>query len=102
MSNIRFIYNNTSFDSATLSATSEASGFPATNLQEQRRKKVWRSSSLTNQYISIDFGSGGIYANSVALINHNLTYNGQFKLTATDNSDYESDLKLDTGWIDAW
>ena len=101
MSNIRLIYDNTEFDSATLSATSEASGFPASNLQEQRRKKTWRSTSLTSQYISIDFGSD-MYANCVALINHNLTHNGQFRLTATDNADYESDLKLDTGWIDAW
>jgi len=91
--NIRFIYDNTDFDSAIITASSEASGFPVSNLQEQRRKKTWRSSSLTNQYISIDFGSS-IYANCVVLINHNLTYDGRIKLVATDSSDYESNPKL--------
>jgi len=99
--NIRIVYNNTEFDSATVTATSEASGFPVSNLQDQRRKKVWRSTSVSDQHISIDFGSGGICANCVVLINHNLTYEGKIGIIATDSPDYESSPKLYT-WIWAW
>jgi len=102
IANIRFLYDNDAFDAATLTASSEATGYEVSNLQDQRRKKTWRSTSVTGEYISIN---AAITANMIALINHNLTYEGTFRVTATNSDDYVSNLLLDEtfdGWETVW
>jgi len=102
MGRIRFLYDNDLFDSCTLTASSENASFPASNLKDQKRKKVWRSTSLDSEYIRMDMGELKLSANALALVNHNLTANGQVRVTATDNADYTSDLILDTGYLTVW
>lgn len=46
MANIYFLYNNL-ISSATLTASSAATGFPASNLQNPFRTKVWRTAGAT-------------------------------------------------------
>lgn len=55
---ILFLYNNL-LDSATLTASSAATGFPASNLQNPFRTKVWRTAGATagTANLVIDHGS---------------------------------------------
>ena len=46
MSNIIFAYNNL-YDSATITASSAASGYPVANLKNQIRSKVWKTAGAT-------------------------------------------------------
>jgi hypothetical protein len=52
-SNIYFIADNRLYDAATLSATSTAAGFDVDNLQVDQKTKVWRSTGLSTQTITI-------------------------------------------------
>ncbi len=58
MSNILYLYDNL-LDSAILTASSEATGFPAENLQNPFRSKVWRTAGTTPgaATLVIDHGS---------------------------------------------
>ena len=94
--NIRFLWNN-KFDAATISASSEAAGLPVSNLKDQLRKKVWRATGCASEYIDIDFGEGGDYCNTLALIQHNLSINAQVRLVASDTAAGGNEL-LDVTW----
>ena len=52
-SNIYFIANNRIDDAATLAATSTAAGFDVDNLKLDEKTKVWRSTGLSTQTITI-------------------------------------------------
>lgn len=52
-SNLYFIANNRIDDAATLTATSIAAGFDVDNLQLDQKTKVWRSTGLATQTITI-------------------------------------------------
>lgn len=71
MNRIFFMYNNL-VDSATLTESSEASGFPAENVQHLFRTKVWRTSGGGTENLVIDHGSAKA-VNCVALTNYNWT-----------------------------
>jgi len=70
-SNILFLYNNL-LDSATLTASSAATGFPATNLQHSFRTKVYRTLGATagTAQIVIDHGTAKD-VNCIALTGYN-------------------------------
>jgi len=67
---IMLLYNNL-LDSATLTASSAATGFPASNLQHPFRTKVWRTTGGTpgTANLVIDHGTAKA-VNCVALINY--------------------------------
>jgi hypothetical protein len=71
MANIQFFYNNL-FDSATLTASSEDSDFPASNLQHAFRTKVWRTAGATagTANLVIDHGSAKAVT-AIILTNYN-------------------------------
>lgn len=66
MSNL-FLYNNL-LDSATLTASSEATGFPASNLKNPFRSKAWKTAGATagTAQLIIDHGSAKT-VNAIAL-----------------------------------
>lgn len=90
MKNFRMLWDNRLLDTAILTATTSATGYPATALQDQFRSRKWRSTSLTGQSISIDFGTEKNF-NAVAFIDHNLSVTGTIRLMAS-NSPGGSDL----------
>ncbi len=71
-------------DDKTLSVTSEAGSYAATNLQNVQPGRLWRSTDLTDQVITCDLGQVR-EVTGFALYAHNLTVNSQitFEL-ATD------------------
>ncbi len=69
---IMFLYNN-QFDLATLTASSEATGFPASNLKNPFRSKVWRTAGATagTANLIIDLGAGTKSTTCIALAGYN-------------------------------
>lgn len=74
MSNrILFLYNNL-LDIATLTASSEATGFPASNLKNPFRSKVWTTAGATAGTANLVINHGSAKAvTCVALIGYNWT-----------------------------
>ncbi len=70
---IMFLYNNL-VDSATLTESSEADGYPAENVQNRLRTKVWRTAGATEGTadLVIDFGSAQSVT-AIALTGYNWT-----------------------------
>lgn len=83
MKNFRMLWDNHQFDAATLTATTSASGYPVTCLQDQFRSRKWRTTSITEQYVTIDFGTA-INFNSIAFIDHNLSTTGTIRIMASN------------------
>jgi hypothetical protein len=98
MINGRLIWENRYFDAATLTATTSATGYPITNLQDPLRSRRWRSTDITGEYVNVDFLASRPF-NAVVLIDHNLTFAGTLTLTASDTP-AGSDLLNST--VDAW
>lgn len=80
MSNIRFLYTF-DFDSATITSSSEASGFADDNVAHVNVKKTWRSTGDTAEWLKFDLGSAQ-NIKEVALLNHNLTSGATITLEA--------------------
>ncbi len=93
---IQFLSQN-KFDEAAISASSEATGLPASNLQDELREVKWRATGKDSEYIDIDFGSGGDYCNTLAVIQHNLSYTAQIELLVSDVAPGGAEL-LDETW----
>ncbi len=85
---MRFFYTNL-FDTATLTESSEASGLPVENAQNEHATKVWRTSnSLTTEYVVGDWGTAQA---ATAVIIHAHT------ILATDSS-----IKFQMHTADSW
>jgi hypothetical protein len=71
---ILFLYSN-QFDTATLTESSQATGFPAENLQNPFRTKVWRTAGAVagTADLIIDLGAGTKSTTCVALIGYTWT-----------------------------
>jgi hypothetical protein len=71
---MRAIYNNTDFDAATLTASSEETNYEATNLQDINLDKTWRTTNDATEYIVLDAGVGNTFTvDCVSILGHNLT-----------------------------
>ena len=71
----------TDVDRATLSASSASPNLPVKNLQDQQRTKKWRAAGCAGEHVGIDFGAVKPVS-ALALIQHNLTYDGRITITA--------------------
>lgn len=96
--NFRMLWNTRWFDAATLSAVSEASGYPVSCLQDPFRSRKYRSTSIAGGGFVVDFGAPRPF-NTVALIDHNLSATGSVRVMAS-NSLGGSDLWDQT--YEAW
>jgi len=98
--NFRMIWDNSKFDAATLTASSEAANLPVTNLQDTKRRKVWRTTGITGQYFTADLGDNPKTVHCVAFVNHNFTTTATVTITASNASDFSdpvysaSDVRL--------
>ena len=79
---MRLLWDNQVDDTDfTLTASTEAANFPATNLQDMRLSQQWRTTQITAETIVIDAGSGNtITATAAAIAAHNLTNGATIKI----------------------
>lgn len=98
---LKFYYENKFDDVASgdLVVSSAAAAYPKSNLQNTFRKKPWRSTGITGEYIKWDFGSSE-NCSHISLINYNLTIDATITITASNNADFSSPL-LSTAY-DVW
>jgi hypothetical protein len=70
---MRLLWDN-EIDNYTLTPSTAAANFPATNLQDLRLSSQWRTTQILAQSIVIDAGVGNtITAAAAAIVSHNLT-----------------------------
>lgn len=100
MSNMLISSTNYSDSATSITADSEASGLPVTNLQDRQLVKVWRSDSDTTVQIDVNFGQGRII-DFIALIRHNISQNGTIRWRLSNVSDFATTV-YDSGTVDAW
>lgn len=94
MSNIILCYTNRA-DSATLAGGSWSGALPLANLKNSDISKVARSSdaTLASTQFTIDMGAAKT-VRAIALVGHNLSTAGKWKLTS-------SDAAYNSGWLNA-
>lgn len=89
----RIMWNNL-FDSATLAASTEASGFPATNLQHSTYLKAWRSTAVSATTLDANLGAAQDIKAFFAYYNNLQVYGAggtaDFHIQADDDSGYGS------------
>lgn len=88
MASSRFAYRNWAWESgATITASSEATGYPASNLRSPASWKIWRSTATTgDQWVKIDLGQAR--ALTGCLLRYALLHAGgtvHFQANATDS-----------------
>jgi hypothetical protein len=96
---LTIIWDNRWFDAAVLTPSSAAAGYPAACLQDAQQTRTWRTTGLTGASLAIDLGAAQ-YCSCLALINHNLTFNGKVRVQAAAVPDFGTLLKDDE--YDAW
>lgn len=75
-------------DGATVTASSESGENVATNIQDQRPSRVWRSTADTGQWLKWDFGAATA-VNALVIGPHNLSPTATIDLdVSTDNSNW--------------
>jgi hypothetical protein len=95
--NVRIVFPNDA-DGATLSCSpDEVVTLPVTNLQVQTRGDVWRSNSVISaQHILGDF-SGYKSISMIALVRHNMTEAGTYRLRLYSEAEQTGTLLYDSG-----
>lgn len=71
----------------SLTPSSEASGFPAINVQHPHLSRVWRSDTDSGEYIVIDFGAA-VSVDAAAIIGHNLTSAATVRVEANSSDSW--------------
>lgn len=94
--NLRIIKNNAA-DSATISATSTASGFSVNNLKSDTKSLVWRSVDLTTQTLTLTWSAAQLI-DSVAMAFTNLISGSTIRIKLFSETS-DSVPILDTGEI---
>lgn len=83
---MKFLQTNL-IDSASLTASTEESAYPASNLQDAILSSVWRSAGVTSENIVINLGTASA-ADIVFLANHNLTSSATITLQANSSDSW--------------
>lgn len=79
----------------TITPSSEDSSYPKTNLYDKQASKLFKSESLTTLTMLIDFGAA-IAADTIALINHNLTSGATLSLKADGSNPPTTEIATPT------
>ena len=76
---------------ATSTATSASDGFSVNNLNTDIVEQVWRSADTSVQTLVCDTeDNAGVFLDTLAILNHNLTLGAQVILTGSDDSNFSS------------
>lgn len=88
---MRISYNNyvDSIQASGITALTEAIGFVASNIQDQRLSMVWRSTSPSNQTVIINLGSAKDIS-IAAILNHNITSAATITIDANTSNSWGS------------
>ena len=86
----RLVHNSAS-DGVTLTVTSTAGNYAATNMQNKQPSLKWRSTTDAAQTISGDFGAAEVIG-CVVLYNHNISAAGTIAVTLASNSGFSTDV----------
>ena len=89
----RFLWQNL-FDSATITASSEASGFPVTKIQHRHFLKAWRSAGLSAEWVKADLGSPQAIKAFIVKY-HNLTTAATVHVQANSSDSWSGTLPVD-------
>jgi hypothetical protein len=89
---MRIIWNNV-WDTHEITANSEASGYPAANLQDISCEVVTRSTGDTSEWWKIGDGVTKIKMSSFAIINHNFTSGATVTLQGNDTDSWGAPSK---------
>lgn len=88
-------------DEGVITASSEISTLPASNLQNVQPRRVWRSTG-TDEHLSIALASA-VPCNAVALVGSNLDDYAWVRLRgAATDAEVLTDPVVDTGWVSPW
>jgi hypothetical protein len=79
----------------TITPSTEDSAYPKANLYDRQAARVFRSTSPSSLTILLDFGAA-VAADTIALINHNLTQSASLKLEADNGSPPTTDIAVPT------
>lgn len=86
----------------TLTASSELTTLPATNLQGTQPSKVWRTSTLTSVFLTLDFGAA-TDVDTLALVRPNFTSAATWRLRlATSQANLTAAPGYDSGSPSVW
>lgn len=89
-------------DSATVAASSEASGLPATNLQTVQPRKKWRSTGTSAEYLLVTFAAG-VACDCLALVGHNLGASATVRIRGANSGAAVTAAPVyDSGVVSAW
>lgn len=89
-------------DAATLTASQEATDFPATNLQLMQPTDRWETNNLTSLYLELDRGSAMTW-NQVALLFTNATSSATWRIrAATTQANLTASPSHDSTTITLW
>jgi hypothetical protein len=89
-------------DEASLSNGLWQASAPIDNLQTRFLRQYARSFDLALSSTKFDIALTRSRAiKGIVLVNHNLTLDAQYRITASDNSGF-SGLEYDSGWLDVW
>lgn len=89
-------------DAATLTAGSEASDLPATNLQKMQPSSLWRATDLGNSYLVVDLGEFQSI-NLLALLYTNASSGATVRVRGADTeAELTSSPGYDSGSVDHW
>lgn len=86
----RLVHNSVS-DDVTLTVTSTAGSYAASNMQNKQPSMKWRSTTDAAQTISGDFGAAEVIG-CVVLYNHNISAAGTIAVTLASNSGFSTDV----------
>jgi|Deesub1362A_J573_1020465.scaffolds.fasta_scaffold01721_9 hypothetical protein len=84
--------------SAQVFASGEEPGLGAGNLLDEARSLVWRAPSSSEAWVDVDLGEA-LPINAVAVVNHNLSYEGSFEIAAGDSQGSADALNIS---LEAW
>lgn len=97
-----FIARPTTSDAATVTASSEADNYPATNLQVQQPRDYFRSADDSDFYLTIDLGAA-VAVNVIALLYTNADTSTQWRIRgATSEANLTAAPGYDSTVEDHW
>lgn len=85
MSGPAYLATNLISSSVAITPSTENASYPSSNLYDKQAARVFRGTSLTALSILLDFGAA-VSANTIAIINHNLTASAVLSLKAANSN----------------
>jgi hypothetical protein len=85
----RFLWNNL-VDTATLAASSAATGLPVTNIAHEMYTKVWRATGCASEWVSFDLGAAPGNVTNLVIKGHNFSSAASIRIQADNHSNFGS------------